>query len=429
MPKKNVRREPGRMKFTQAAVERVKPPASGRVEIWDTQLPGFGLRISCTGRLTWQCLYRVHGTRVRETLGTMAQIPKVDKARSLARESLNKASAGLHPAKARKHAAEEERRQIDAEAARQRDTLAAILDRYVAEYGRQRWRPEYLDEVKRSFDVDLRPLRARPIVEITRRDLRELLDGIVARGRAPHAAHVLAYVRPAFRWAVGKEIVATNPAEGIADPDPRKREARSRKRYLNAEEIPRFWSGCNKIGLPFGPLFQLLLLTGQRRDEVAEARWTEFDLDKALWTLPGERTKNGNAHLVHLSPLAVEILGALPVIDSKGYLFTTTGRSPVSGFGRARERLAAAMAEEGGAIEQFTLHDLRRTAATSMAEIGVAQHVVEKILNHTGGKISGVAATYNRFEYLPERKAAILAWSRRVEGLARGVPSNVVAIR
>jgi integrase len=207
-----------------------------------------------------------------------------------------------------------------------------------------------------------------------------------------------------------------------------------RDRALSDAEIQLFWQGCEAIGWPFGPLFQLLLLTGQRRDELAEARWPEFDLDKALWTLPRERAKNDKAHFVHLSTLAIEILSKLPKIGRKGYLFTTTGETSVSGFGRARERLAAIMLDElrkadpEAAIEPFTLHDLRRTAATGMARIGIAHHVLDKILNHVAGKISGVARIYNQHEYLAEREVALDAWSRHVASLVRGVPSNVVQL-
>jgi integrase len=211
---------------------------------------------------------------------------------------------------------------------------------------------------------------------------------------------------------------------------------------LEDAEIRLVWLACEEIGEPFGPLFKLLLLTAQRRDELAEATWSEFgDLDKALWTLPGERVKNGKAHLVHLAPAAVEILLKLPRIGKRGYLFTTTGETPVSGFGRARERLAAVMLDlrrgelraarvsadeiENAAIAPFTLHDLRRSAATGMAALGIAHHVLDKVLNHVGGKISGVAAIYNRFEYLDERKSALDKWARHVESLVRPAPSNV----
>jgi integrase len=236
----------------------------------------------------------------------------------------------------------------------------------------------------------------------------------------------LAYIRPALKWAVEKEIIDANPAEGIPDPDPRRREARSRNRYLDDDEIRLFWLACVKIGWPFGPMFQLLLLTAQRRDELAEAPWSEFTLGQSRWLLPPERTKNKKAHLVHLSPLAIGILGGLPRIGGSDFVFTTTGTSPVSGFGRARARLADAMIELTQApIKPFTLHDLRRTATTGMAGLGIAPHIVDKVLNHTAGSISGVAAVYNRFEYLAEREAALLAWSQHIEVLT--VPSNIIA--
>jgi integrase len=434
------------LKLTQAAVERLRAPATGRVEYWDSQLPGFGLRIGAAlvgreARKTWQVMYRVKGKLIRETLGTLSTVPKVDVARDLARASMQKAQKGINPVEERQRVKAEEQRQSEAQEARRRDTLAAILDRYVAEYGAKRWRPDTLKEISRSFATDIKPaLGSRPIGELARRDVRELLDAIVARGRAPHAHHCLAYLRPALAWAVEREIIAANPADDIPDPDPRKREARTRDRYLDDDEIRLFWLACDKIGWPFGPLFQLLLLTGQRRDELAAARRPEFDFDKALWTLPRERTKNDKAHLVHLSPLALDILGTLHAIgNGGGFMFTTMGDSPVSGFGRARERLVAAMrdlrrgdlgsdSEPLIAIDHFTLHDLRRTTATGMAQLGIAQHVVEKVLNHTGGKISGVAATYNRFEYLDERRAALETWSRRVATLAGKAPANVVQL-
>ena len=161
------------------------------------------------------------------------------------------------------------------------------------------------------------------------------------------------------------------------------------------------------------------MLTAERRDEVAEATWDEINLDKGLWHLPRHRTKNGREHVVHLAPAAVEIMEQLPRVPGSNFLFTTTGRRSVSGFGRARVRVAGKMRELGGgaAIEPFTLHDLRRSAATGMAEIGIAHHVVDKVLNHSSGAISGIARIYNRNEYLAERKVALETWARHVTGL------------
>ncbi len=435
-----------RIKLTQAAVDKLKPPASGRIEVWDTTLPGFGLRIAAArqgheARRTWQVLYRVNGKPVRETLGTTATVPDVGDARDLARASMQKAQKGIHPAEERQQAEGQERQRVEAEEARQRDTVARVIDRYLDRYAAKRMRPDYFNETKRTLDRDVKAaLGSRPIREITRRDVRELLEAIVDRGSPSHANHVLAYTRAMLNWAVSNDLIEANPCHGLMMPAPKV----ERDRALSDDETRLFWLACDKIGWPFRQLFQLLLLTGQRRDELAQATWPEFDLDKAIWTLPGERVKNAKAHLVHLSPLAVAILRELPTIGTKGFVFTTTGATPTSGFSHGADRLRAAMLElvkaelaaaggtaeeiEKAKIEPFTLHDLRRTAATGMAGLRIAPHVVDRILNHVSGTIKGVAAIYNRHAYEDEREAALETWSRHVESLYRPLPDNVVPL-
>jgi integrase len=404
------------IKLTQLAVARLKPPASGRVEYFDSQLPGFAIRVSETGRKTWIAMYRVNGKLVRETIGTLDKYPGVGDARDLARQSLQQAQRGINPV------AERRRQQT---AAADADTLGAALDRYLSEYARHRMRADYFKETERSLRVDILAVIGadKPIREVTRRDIRAALGKIVARGRAPHASHIRAYVRAMLNWAVAEELIASNPAAGIPDPDPRKRDDRERDRYLGNDEIKLFWSACEKIKAPFGSLFRLLLLTGARRDELAHATWNEFDLDSRAWTLPRRRSKNDKAHTTHLTPLAIEILEALPRISD--LLFTTTGRTPVSDFTRKRRRLVAEM---GPGVPHFTLHDLRRTLATGMADLGIAEHVLDRVLNHTGRKVSGTARIYNRHEYLRERQAALETWSRHIESLVRPTPSNVVEL-
>jgi integrase len=146
-----------------------------------------------------------------------------------------------------------------------------------------------------------------------------------------------------------------------------------------------------------------------------------------VWTIPRERAKNDRAHEVHLSELAIEIIGSLPKIGSSEFVFTTTGRTPVSGYSRSKGTLDCHMRKLAGetVIEDWILHDLRRTAATGMARLNIAPHVVDRILNHVSGTIRGVAAVYNRHAYLEERKAALEAWGRYVEGLVRPAASNV----
>jgi integrase len=321
---------------------------------------------------------------------------------------MQKAQAGVHPV-------QERRLRAAAPARTKLDMLTGAMDHYFARYAAQHMRPASFAEIKRTLERDVKPvLGSRPLKDITRGNVRELLQAIVDRPAPSHANHVLSYLRAMLNWAVSNDLIEANPTAGLKMPAPKI----DRDRALEDGEIRLFWLACDTVGWPFGPLFRLLLLTAQRRDEIAEARWGEFDIDGELWTLPRERAKNDKAHFIYLAPKATEILRGLPTAGGGGFLFTTTGKTPVSGFTRARQKLASAMNDLGGAeVEPFTLHDLRRTAATGMAGLGVPPHVVDRILNHTSGTIRGVARVYNRHEYLAERQAALLAWSRHIEAL------------
>jgi integrase len=290
----------------------------------------------------------------------------------------------------------------------------------------------------------------RPIGSIARRDVIDLIDGIVARGAAVQANRTLGRLRALFNWAVEKDRLAASPAAGMTLPT----QERARDRVLSDDEIRWLWQGCDEIGWPFGSLAKLLLLTAQRRDEVAAAERAEFDLAARLWSIPAQRSKNGRAHDVHLSDATLAELKTLPQIGER-LLLTTTGDAAISGFSRAKRRLDAAMVKArrkslglpteddecrkamGIAkgkplpveIANWTLHDLRRTATTGMARLNFPPHVVDKVLNHTGGTIRGVAAVYNRFEYREERRAALEAWGRHVQALVTDAPGNVVALR
>ena len=164
-----------------------------------------------------------------------------------------------------------------------------------------------------------------------------------------------------------------------------------------------------------------MLLTAQRESEVAGMRWSELDLEGRVWIIPGARAKNNKLHIVHLNALAIEVLDQVPRIVDQDLVFSGNGRTPVSGFSSAKGRLDAAMG-----VTDWVLHDLRRTATTGLAQLGIAPHVADRVLNHTAGTIRGVAATYNRFQYLEERKAALDDWGRQVEQLVHGKPDNVV---
>ena len=401
-------REPNRIRLTQLAVERLKPPAKGRIIWWDIHLPGFGLRITDKGARSWIAMYRVHRKPVMETLSTLAQIPKVDDARRLAREAM---ARGEHPTEARRrHEHEAEKTALS--------TFQAVAKRYVERYAKKHTKETTWKEVERQLRVDVFPKWAdRPIASITRRDVADLLDGIERRGSPVQANRQRARLHTLFAWAVREEIIAANP---VANVDKVVKEI-ARDRVLEDDEIVAFWAACGELDWPFGPLYKLLLVTAQRRDEVAGMKWDEINLKKRVWIIPRERAKNDRAHEVHLSDLAIEIIEG--VQQSSPLLFTTNGERHVSGYSRSKTALDRHMG-----IYDWILHDLRRTAATSMAKLNIPPHVVDKILNHVSGTIRGVAAVYNRHAYLDERKTALEAWGRYIESLVRSASANVVTL-
>ena len=420
------------IKLTQAGAERLKPPADKAVTYWDNQCPGFGLRVSPRNRRTWLAMYRVGGKAVMETLGTMAETPSVADARARARSSMTRAREGVNPVA--------ERRASEQEAAAEALTFGEVVERFLAEHVERNSAPKYAREVRRILDHDVLPRwGAKPVREIVKHDVNELLNGKAANrerrrkgtrdGATVQANRTLTRLRTLFRWAQAMDLIAVDPTAGVRH----RVKERARDRALDECEIRSFWLSCGGLGWPFGPLFKLLLLTAQRREEVGGMRWAELDLEKRIWSIPRERAKSDRANIVHLSAMAVDIIEALPRTGE--LVFSGTGKTAVSGYSRATARLDRLMAEQHhqdsgdpeAEIEPWILHDLRRTAATGMAEIGIAPHVVDKILNHSAGTIRGVAAIYNRHAYLDERKGALEAWGRRISALVHPeAPQNNV---
>lgn len=406
--------------LTAAAVERLKPPAEGQVDHYDAGHPGLALRISHGGARTWTYKLRAHGRQRKMTLGTYPAMA-LSEARAAWREAKAAVDRGEDPATERAVA----RR-------REPDTVRSVAEDFIVKYARPRNRTA--DEVARMFALHLYPkLGARPIETVTRRDVLDLLDGIEAKASGARANRVLANVRRMFSWAVERGILEASPVANVRAPGQEK----SRDRVLTDDEVTAFLRACDGMGEPFGPLFRLLLLTGQRRKEVAALPWAELNLAGAVWHLPAERTKNKRASDVPLATQSVAILEGLmrrsPLIFPAA--FSRDGHSeprPLSGFGRAKARLDAAMLAElrkvdpEATLPDWRLHDLRRTAASGMARLGVAVHVVEKLLNHASGTISGVAAIYNRHSYADEMRGAAQAWANFLESLTAERAANVV---
>jgi integrase len=447
------KKDPNRMNLTQKAVEKLEPPPTQHIIHWDTNLPGFGVRVSSKGRKTWIAMYTVGKKAVMETIGTTFTIPKVGVARELARESQFKASRGINPVEERraKLAQEEAARVEEAKTFRwllgheEIDARGRKHRRgFIEQYAKVRQRPSSLYETER---VMRRVLDSKwvdkPLTEVRRVDVTRMLDDIAAQrkrqrkdattGPLSQARAAQVFVNTVFRWAVREELLGVNPIENMDKEKYGKTGVR--ERVLDDDEIRAFWSTMEAMGWPFGPVGKLLLLTGQREGEVAGMRWSELDVPNRVWRLPGSRTKNKRPHDVHLSPVVLDIIEALPRF-SDDFVFSTTGDKAVSGFGNVKGRVDALMggelAEGGLTLKPWVWHDLRRTATTIMAKLNVPPHVADKVLNHVEGtgKITGVAAVYNRHEYLDERKAALETLARYlVDTVNGGGAENVVQLR
>jgi integrase len=292
---------------------------------------------------------------------------------------------------------------------------------------------------QRWGDKDVRSIDGHDVYSVCDEARRFGVPGVKARNKGLSEARgraLFVALSSLFKWLCKNRRVASNPCLNAYQPEP----AKARDRHLTSDEIKWFWRACDEVDAPrvngatkpFSPLLRLLLLTGSRLNEVA--RMTRQELgDDGMWRLPGSRTKNGKAHVVPLPPLAHELIASMPV--NSDFVFSTNGQTPVSGWNRMKRRLDAAMLsiarkERGAAvkIDKWRLHDLRRTAITGMAELGIRPDVIELTVNHVSGSRGGIAGIYNRSELLPERQTALERWAAHVEGLVRGMAGSVVSL-
>jgi integrase len=384
--------------------------------LWDDELKGFGLLVQPTGAKAYILQYRIGGrgspTR-RYTIGKHGKIT-ADIARVEAKKLLGLVAAGHDPT-AEKSAA----RRAGGE--RLKEIVAVFMERHHRARG-NRWSPE----VQRTFDHDILPRWGdRQLAAITRSEVVDLLDEIVERGSPIQANRTLVVLRKFFNWCVDdRGLLSASPAHHVRKPSAET----ARDRVLTDAELAEVWHVAEGMGWPFGPCIRLLILTLQRRSEVAGMRWREISPDMTLWTIPGDRAKNGKVHEVPLAAAVRAILLTLPRIEDCDLVFSITGRTPIDNFGHTKSRMDAtilarrrelairrgASIEKVEAMPEWVLHDLRRTGTTGMARLGVPPHVADKILNHQEGTIRGVAGVYNRFSYLPERRKALDQWAEHV---------------
>ena len=396
-----------RKRLTAAAVDRLKPPTDkAQVDIFDDLVRGFAIRVSKTGAKSYVVFYRFGGKVCRLTLGRHPML-SLGEAREKARAALNQVELGHDP---RIQKAEQKRRL--------KNTVGTVAEDFLEKYAKRNQRSWRVTE--QILRRDVIPIWGdRPIETISRADALDMLDGIMAEGKDYKANRVLGHVRKLMNWAIERGLIAASPVANVRAPG----KETSRDRVLTYDEIVKVWGACDGLGYPFGGFTRLLLVTGQRRDEVARMKWSDLDLDNRLWTLPREQTKSDRAHEVPLSDLAIEILEGLPRVGEHIFTSGRRGDKPVSGFSVAKRRL-----DKASGVNGWRLHDLRRTCASGMARLNIAPHVVEKVLNHSTGTFSGVAGVYNRYGYLDEKRDALEIWARKIEALIRETPDNAVTL-
>ena len=385
-----------RVQLTDRFVRSLQPPPPGkRSEFVDQVQPKLRLRVSDTGVKTWSIQKRVDGRKRRFTLGTYPTL-SLSEARSRAAKLLVKVQDGYDPVA--------EKRSARTAAARPAGvTLRQAITLYAQAVLSSRRRGK---EVERTLQRDLAELLDIPPAGITVSDLAAIVDRKACS--APIMANrLVAAIKPFWRWMASRGHCA-HDVTGRLDKPARER---ARDRVLSPAELGAIWRACGLVGGPWSPLFKLLILTAQRREEVAAMRWAEIDLDHGIWRIPTERTKTRRPHTVHLSGPAVEVLNGLKRAPGMGELvFSTTGVTPVSGFSKAKTRLDAL-----SGISNWRIHDLRRTAVTAMADLGVDATVADRVLNHVGaGTMGTVKRVYQRSELLDQRRDALEKWSAYV---------------
>lgn len=398
-----------RQKLTKSVIDGIQPAKRDAI-YWDAELKGFGIKVTPTGRKVFVVQHRPKGHRGAPRKYTIGKFGEwtIQQARNRARDVLNDSAKGIDQGA---------RQRADA-VRKASDKVDLLIDEFILKHASKN---RSGNETRRILYRDALPLiGSRSIHGVTKRDVIAMIERVADRGSNYMANRTLAAARKFFNWCVSRGVIDASPAAGVVAPT----KELSRDRVLSRVEIRAIMKAATQMGYPFGTIAQLLFLTAQRRDEVAGMRWSEIDFDNSVWTLPGERTKNGNAHDVHLSRSASQLLANTPRFaandaGSCDLVFTTTGTSSVSGFSKAKRQL-----DELSGVADWRIHDIRRTVVTEMSKISVPVHVADKILNHRSGVISGVTAVYQRNEFTDERRKAMDEWATQ---LSRVVDSDAPA--
>lgn len=381
------------MKLTVAAMDRLKPPSRGRLEVYDQDTTGLVFRVTPMGAKSFSYFYRLDGRNQRLTIGRYPSVTLKD-ARTAAREARAKLDKGIDPA------LEKMRMRQDAAQAR-KDSFRAVAMDYIERgpkrQGKRTWR-----RMQRILEKYPEAWHNRPMRSITKRDVADLLDHVHDNHGPTMANYLYATLSTLFYWALGRGVIETMPINKTQRPSA----AKTRNRPLKGDEIRAVWEGAESVGHPFGDIVKLALLTGQRRTEVSEMHWDELDLDAREWLIPADRTKAKRAHVVPLSDLAIKVLES--VLRHTGpYVFSTSaGELPFSGFSKAKRKLDAV-----AKVDDFQLKDLRETVATIMrSELSVSEEVIAMVLNHAPRSVT--IKHYAAEHDMKAKRIALEKWER-----------------
>ena len=409
-------------RFTDAQLKGLKP-SSKRTILFEDGGRGFGVRVEPSGRKSFFLEYRFgEGKERRNRVYTIGQYPQITltQARSIASQSLAQIEKSIDPA-----AKKQTKKVTDRNAL----TVGDLVEEYLEKWARVKKKERSWKEDERLLRKDIVPAMGRKKAkDVRRRDIVVLLDAIVERRAEITANRVLAVTRKMFNFAVGRDIIDASPCVQIPAPSKENR----RERNLSEEEIGIFWSKLDdaKMSQEIRLALKFLLITAQRKNEVIQAEWNEFDLQNKWWTIPGKKAKNNRSHRVPLAPIAMKILNEVKKITGQ-YQFVFA--SPVGATKRNPDRQVGMFPILGSAVDHalrgnltedpktrrtnifnldyFTPHDLRRTAASMMTKSGIQRLTVKKILNHSDREITAI---YDRYEYDKEKKQAMNIWNTKL---------------
>lgn len=371
--------------------------------LWDDGIKGFGAKITKSGAVSYILQFRMGGREARTrrcTIGSHGSPWTPTTAREEALRLSLLIAQGVDP--------------VEVEKQRRREAVDLAFDNYADRFEKSCVGRGWKLLVARSLRIHAMPvLKSKPLTKITRVDIVSVFDRMPDT-QVANRRNVFAVLRRLFRWAVSRGDIDRSPMEGMETPPP----VKARDRWLSDSELGRIWKQAYETHRCFGPIVRLLIVTGQRREEVAALSWEELDRSELMWTLPGNRAKNGEPNRIPLNALAVGVLDGIAGGETwprRGKVFPTSTGGGFTAYHKGKEKIDRLVAEDGGdPIAPWRLHDLRRTLATGFQRLGVRFEVTEAVLNHVGGSRAGVAGIYQRHDWKLEKRAALDLWNDHV---------------